>query len=246
MNKDIIVITSMYPNGGKAPGQDYCLKTWEWWCKKNNVELFVFDQPIADIEFMNPIWQKWWVMEILENSGVKFNQIATIDIDTMVKWDTPNFFEITEDKFTCVLDESNVGWVHQSIGIYQKFFPNVNFNWTTYFNSGFLIYNKKHQDLVETIKKFWTDNDKELYEIQKTKRKGNDQTPVNYIVRDMGVEMNLIDKVFNMTHLQRKEVLENFMFVDCGYVWHFNGFDKHWREPLMRDTWNKITGNYEN
>ena len=86
-----------------------------------------------------------------------------------------------------MLDESNVGWVHQSIGIYQKFFPNVNFNWTTYFNSGFLIYNKKHQDLVETIKKFWTDNDKELYEIQKTKRKGNDQTPVNYIVRDMGL-----------------------------------------------------------
>ena len=36
------------------------------------------------------------------------------------------------------------------------------------------------------------------------------------------------------------------MFVDCGYVWHFNGFDKHWREPLMRDTWNKIKGNYEN
>ena len=118
--------------------------------------------------------------------------------------------------------------------------------WTSYFNSGFLIYNKKHQDLVETIKKFWTDNDKELYEIQKTKRKGNDQTPVNYIVRDMGVEMNLIDKVINMTHLQRKEVLEDFMFIDCGYVWHFNGFDKHWREPLMRDTWDRIKGNYEN
>ena len=54
MKKDIIVITSMYPNGQKAPGQDYCLNTWKWWCKKHNVELFIFDEPIADIEFMNP------------------------------------------------------------------------------------------------------------------------------------------------------------------------------------------------
>jgi hypothetical protein len=185
-------------------------------------------------------------MEILENSGMDYNQIATIDIDTMVRWDTPNFFEMTDGKFTCVLDESNVGWVHQSIGIYQKFFPNVKFNWTTYFNSGYLIYNKSHKKLVDTIKNFWINNDEELYKIQTTKKKGNDQTPVNYIVRNMGIEMNLLDKTFNMTHLQRKEVLQDLMFVDCGYIWHFNGFDKEWREPLMRDTWNKIKNNYEN
>ena len=145
MPKDIIVITSMYGKGNKAPGQDYCIASWDWWCKKNNVELMIFDEPLADINFMNPIWQKWWVMDILDNSGTEYNQIATIDIDTMVRWDCPNFFELTNNEFSCVLDESNVGWVHQSIGIYQKFFPNVKFDWTTYFNSGFLIYNKKHK-----------------------------------------------------------------------------------------------------
>ena len=141
MAKDIIVITSMYPNGGKAPGQDYCIASWEWWCKKNDVQLMIFDEPLTDINFMNPIWQKWWVMDILDNSGTEYNQIATIDVDTMVRWDCPNFF--------------------------------------------------------------------------------------------------------NMTHLQRKEVLQDFMFVECGYVWHFNGFDKHHREPLMKDTWDKIKKNYE-
>ena len=40
--KNIIVITSMYPNGEQAPGQQYCLNTWEWWCKKHDVELFIF------------------------------------------------------------------------------------------------------------------------------------------------------------------------------------------------------------
>jgi len=245
MAKDIIVITSMYPNGGKAPGQDYCIASWDWWCKENDVQLMIFDEPLADINFMNPIWQKWWVMDILDNSGVEYNQIATIDIDTMVRWDCPNFFNMTHGQFSCVLDESNVGWVHQSIGIYQKFFPDVKFDWTTYFNSGFLIYNKKHKPLVETIKNFWTENDDELYNIQMTKRKGNDQTPVNYIVRNENVKMNLLDKTFNMTHLQRKEVLQDFMFVECGYVWHFNGFDKHHREPLMKETWERVKSNYE-
>ena len=245
MAKDIIVITSMYGKGNKAPGQDYCISSWNYWCKKNDVRLMIFDDPLADIKFMNPIWQKWWVMDILDNSNVEYNQIATVDIDTMVKWNCPNFFEMTDNKFSCVLDESNVGWVHQSIGIYQKFFPDVDFNWTTYFNSGFLIYNKSHKNLVETIKKFWTDNDKELYDIQVTKRKGHDQTPVNYIVRNEKVEMNLLDKTFNMTHLQRKEVLQDFMFIECGYVWHFNGFDKAHREPLMSQTWDRIKSNYE-
>ena len=31
-----------------------------------------------------------------------------------------------------------------------------------------------------------------------------------------------------------------------GKFWHFNGFEKSWRFPLMRDTWNKIKDNYEN
>jgi hypothetical protein len=34
------------------------------------------------------------------------------------------------------------------------------------------------------------------------------------------------------------------MFVDCGYVWHFNGFDKHIRNEVMKQTWNTIKENY--
>ena len=225
MKKNVIVITSMYPNGEKAPGQEYCLNTWRWWAKKHNVELFIFDEPIADIQFMNPIWQKWWFMEILDNDGFEYNQIATIDIDTMVRWDTPNFFEMTDNKFTCMIDNDNVNWLHQSINIYQKFFPKVKFDWTTYFNSGFLIYNETHKDLVEAIKKFWVENDQELYQIQKTKRKGNDQTPVNYMVRHMGHEINYLPKLYNMTHLNRKEILQDLMFIDtiaigCIIQWY--------------------------
>ena len=81
MKKNVIVITSMYPNGEKAPGQEYCLNTWRWWAKKHDVELFVFDEPIADIEFMNPIWQKWWFMEMLDNDG--FERIKGMEVKEM-------------------------------------------------------------------------------------------------------------------------------------------------------------------
>ena len=47
-----------------------------------------------------------------------------------------------------MIDNDNVNWLHQSINIYQKFFPKVKFDWTTYFNSGFLIYNETHN--IET------------------------------------------------------------------------------------------------
>ena len=185
-------------------------------------------------------------MSSYSSSNIKYNQIATIDIDTMVRWDTPNFFDMTNNKFSCMIDNDNVNWLHQSINIYQKFFPNVKFDWTTYFNSGFIIYNKSHNKLVERIKDFWTKNDQELYQIQKTKRKGNDQTPVNYMVREMGFEINYLSKLFNMTHLNRKEILQDLMFIECGYVWHFNGFDKEWRDPIMKNTWEKIKDNYAN
>jgi len=52
------------------------------------------------------------------------------------------------------------------------------------------------------------------------------------------------DYWFWKNFFNRKEILQDLMFIECGYVWHFNGFDKSWRTPLMRDTWNNIKNNY--
>ena len=30
MSKNIVVITSMYPEGQQAPGQEYCINTWKY------------------------------------------------------------------------------------------------------------------------------------------------------------------------------------------------------------------------
>ena len=225
--------------------QEYCLNTWKYWCEKNNVELFLLNEELSDATYMKPTWQRWYVFDILDLNGVNYDQVAMVDVDTMIRWDAPNFFELTDRKFSAVVDQDNIGWVKQSIDGYQHMFPNVKLDWTDYFNCGFVVLNEKHKELCKTIINFWDSNEVELTTLQNTLSKGTDQTPVNYMVK-RDVEVNYLSKKFNLTHFNRKEIIQDLMFIDCGYVWHFNGFDKSWRMPMMKDTWTKIKGNYEN
>ena len=90
------------------------------------------------------------------------------------------------------------------------------------------------------------DNESELLRLQhETLKKGSDQTPVNYLVRDNNIKLNLISKKWNLTHLMRKEILNNLQFIDCGWIWHFNGFDKKMRSQIMTQVWNAIKERYK-
>ena len=245
MNKNIVVITAM--NGlDDITYKQYCINTWLYWCNKNGVELFVLDTPITDTNHMKPTWQRWHVFDIFEANNIKYNQIALVDVDTMIRWDAPNFFNITDNKFSACVDNDNVGWVVQSINGYQKYFPKIKFDWVSYFNCGFIVMNKVHLEMCKKITDFWYFNQSQLLIDQSTLRKGTDQTPVNYIVRESNININYLDKKWNLTHLNRKEILQNFMFTDCGYIWHFNGFDKELRQNIMNQTWNQFKQFYEN
>ena len=210
------------------------------------VELLILDEPLSDTSFMKPTWQRWYVFDILESNGINYNQVALVDVDTMVRWDTPNFFEMVDNKFSAVVDQDNIGWVKQSIDGYGQFFKDVDLHWLDYFNCGFIVMSKRHKEICDTIIDFWDNNNEQLIHLQNTISKGTDQTPVNYILKDSKFEVNYLPKIFNLTHFNRKEILQDLMFIDCGYIWHFNGFDKSWRTPLMKDTWNKIKDKYEN
>ncbi len=242
--KNIVFITIM-PGEVDTSYKEFCLNTWKYWCEKNNCELFILDDPLTNSRYMKPTWQRWYALDILEMNGVNYDQVAMVDVDTMIRWDAPNFFELTDRKFSAVVDQDNIGWVKQSIAAYQHLFKDVKLDWTDYFNCGFIVLNENHKELCQNIIKFWDDNDGELQTIQITIQKGTDQTPVNYIVK-RDIDVNYLSKKFNLTHFNRKEIIQDLMFIDCGYIWHFNGFEKSWRHELMKQTWEKIKGNYEN
>ena len=241
MNKNVVIITSMKGLVDNSC-EEYCLNTWKPWCDKNDIDLIVLNEPVADTNYTKPTWQRWYVWEILENSGLNYDKIALVDVDTMIHWNSPNIFnEISNEIGVCV-DNDNIGWVNQSINGYKHMF-NTNIDWTEYFNCGMIILHKSSKEFCNEIIKFWETNHQSLVQLQDTLRKGTDQTPVNYIAKNYKVKY--LSKKFNLTHLNRKEILNNLEFINCGHIFHFNGFDKSHRTPLMKQTWENIKHNYE-
>jgi hypothetical protein len=245
MNKNVVIITSMSGQVDTSC-EEFCLNTWKYWTDKNNIDLIVLKDPLTDVNHMKPTWQRWYVWKILENNNLDYEKVALVDVDTMIRWDSPNFFDLINNQLGVCSDNDNIGWVKLSLEGYKNIFPTTDLNWTEYFNCGFIVMDKSQKDLCNEIINFWDKNQINLISLQNTLRKGTDQTPVNYIVKKSKTNVKYLDKRFNLTHLNRKEILQDFMFVDCGYVWHFNGFDKTMRTPLMSQTWNKIKNNYGN
>jgi hypothetical protein len=245
MPNNIVFITNLETNYDTINYSTYCLNTWKYWCEKNNVQLIVLDTPITDPNYMKATWQRWHVLDILDQNEIEYDQVALVDVDTMIKWDAPNFFDLTENKFAACSDNDNIGWVVDSINGYQKLFTDVSLDWTEYFNCGFIVLNKNHKSLCDTITKFWSVNSDTLIEMQTTLRKGTDQTPVNFIAK-RDTEIVFLNKKWNLTHLNRKELINDLKFINSGYVWHFNGFEKNLRNEIMQVTWNNIKHNYEN
>ena len=86
-----------YASTRRLPYQ-YSIKSWEKWCDKNNCELFVLTDLLLPKEQMNICWQRYYLFDILDANNIKYDQILSVDADTIVHPDCPNFFEMTEGK----------------------------------------------------------------------------------------------------------------------------------------------------
>jgi len=236
MKKNIIFFTTMDQAPDSMEYKKWCFESWHHWSIKNNAEIFVLEEPLYDKTLMKPTWQRWHVLEILESNGIDYDQVALVDADTLIHPDAPNFFELTNHEFAAVQDDLMVEWVYNSIKGYKDLFPDVNIDWTSYFNCGFVVINKKHKDLCKQITDFYYSNLEELRNRQhNTLKKGSDQTPVNYMANRFG-KVNFLNKKWNFTHLHLRGVL-NQLLPEVGYIYHFNGFDKTLRYSYMEQCW---------
>lgn len=228
--------------------QEWSLKTWRHYAKRHNLEILVLTDPLLDTELMRPTWQRWYVYKILKENNIKYNQIALIDIDTMVRWDTPNVFELSKGKYTGVLDDLSIEWIYNSIQGYKEYFPDIELNWYKYINNGILVLpTNGGEEFCDTVIDFYNNNVTSLRDKQHhSLKKGTDQTPVNYLaLQTFGEEITYLSKQFNMTHLHTTQALIEDIYIKCGYIWHFNGIPREHRNGLMKQTWDKIKHNYE-
>ena len=236
---------------------EYSRKTWEYWCKKNDVLFIPFENPVEqDLHEYRINWQKAiFVFDELERMNIEYDQVALIDSTVMVKWDCPNFFELTDRKFTVTRDIDNFRWVYESIQGYKDFFDGFELDTSKYFRSGFMIFNEIHKDIFQSLKQLYIDNKKTFMKLQdEIVRKGNDQTPINYWVQKNNVELNILPHVLWMcSHPHRKEMFsynwqlneDNTPFlIKYANNWMFNGIPKDQRTELMKQVWDLVKHNY--
>lgn len=236
---------------------DYSINTWEHFCKRYDCHFVKFDEPYkSDLIRYRPNWQKnLFVFDILKEKGIEYDQIALVDSTCMYKWDAPNFFELTDRKFTGWLDEDNMNWVRKSIEGYKDLFSGYELDQSKYINSGFIIFNGKHKPFFESLKEFYETNIEDFIRIPNEIKKGHDQTPLNFWLQMKDIDMNLeLSRGFKVTHIQRKDLFRHNwqlnedktpFFIKYGYNWIFNGIPKDQRTPVMKQTWEMIRHNYE-
>jgi len=237
---------------------DISKKCWKWWCDKNDVVFYEYNTSSEpDTEKHRVTWTRWFdVFDQLDAAGIDYDKIAVIDGSTLIKWDSPNFFNLCNDDLTAFRSLENLNWVYQGVQGYQELFPDVNFKLENYISCGFQIFTQKHREFLGKLKEFYYINQNKILELQKTVSKGTDQPVYNYMLQKYNIPVNReLPKSFMLTHLQRFDWFANNwqlkedptpFFIKYGNIWFYSGFaNRGQRYDLMNQTWEMIKQNYE-
>ena len=240
MSKNVIFIVNLSET--KKQGRNYpykfSVKSWKTWCDKNNCELFVLTERIYPEEYMNANWHKLFVFQLLENSGIDYDQIMIVDADTMVHPNAPNVFDKTDGKFCVVHGYGSYDWVCRSIENYKKhLFPDVDVPLFEYFNSGVIICNKKHKQFYDKVINFYLDNRDNIVKLQETYHVGTDQPILNFFVQKENIYYKQLGYEWNMQDMRRFEILDDELtFTKIGWIYHFNSIPDDLRYYMMERT----------
>lgn len=216
--------------------------TWEWWCGQNGIRfIYVHSLPIPAPNADLPVQVKRWMMAHDLLASGKAEQIAVVDADTMIRWDTPDFFSLCGNTLGAVPDRK-VEWVSASIAGYQPLFPDVTLDPGQYFNSGLVVFSRGHAGLLREFGTFYAARLDEILRIGSREEDiGIDQTLLNFVARHRGVVVTPLPETFNMLHCihslpdfrdapvsdatwqrvrQKPQFDRLFEYIDQGYLWH--------------------------
>ena len=97
---------------------DISKKCWELWCEKNDIVFFEYNTPSEPDTLAHKVTSQRWfdVFPLIEKEGIEYNKIAVIDGSTLIRADTPNFFEIVpQGKLSAFRSLENLKWISDSI-----------------------------------------------------------------------------------------------------------------------------------
>lgn len=226
MSKNIIfLINIVHDDRSKNQGYEWSIKSWHKYAEKYGHEVFVLDQTLFEVSYMKPQWYKMYILDLLEANEIEYDQVLYVDADTVIHPNAPDIFDYTEHKFCAVRNYGDMDWVLRSMENYSKYiFNNFNFPFYKYFNSGVMVFNKKHKEFFKSIQNFYHANKDSIIKMQSTFGVGNDQPVLNYFVnRDIPDDYKVLPYEWNMQDMTRLEVLtEDYLHTRYGYISHYN------------------------
>ena len=248
---NIVFIPNIDLGNNRSTPYHYSVKSWKKWCDKNECELIEWKDPIMDSNTFPIIMQREWVFDIIEYNDIDYDQVLIVDADTIVHPDCPNFFKETNHNYSAVVNNGCYEWVTRSIREWGKaMFPNEPLvKPYNYFNTGFVIVNKKHKSFFNEIKELYLNRGDEIKHYRDTIKASTGQTMVNFMLQKNNIEVTKLSEGYNLQDLFRKNLLhipnhswfsDDLHFLDAGWVYHFNAIpqnDRHvsyWMERTYK------------
>ena len=229
MKQNVVFLTKLrYDRGISEPSKN----SWEYWCYKNNHKLFIH-------EGENPWNNLFDVFNILEENNIEYNKIFVVNGSSIVKWDCPNIFDLTDDRLGAWREMGNLGAIYKDIqdsGLDVDIFKYVNY--------GSFIINKNHKEFFEIASKTTHRNITET----------SFQTSVNSLLQSNSIEINMdISREYNLNHMmpydwyshnwQDGKDKTNF-FIKYSYLWRFDDLDNNKYDDISSQIWNSIKNKY--
>ena len=227
MKQNVVFLTKLrFDRGISDPSKS----SWEYWCKKNNHKLFVH-------EGENPWLNLFNVFTILEENNIEYNKIFVVNGSSIVKWDCPNIFELTDDRLGAWREMGDLGAIYKEI---QS--SNLDIDIFKYVNYGSLIINKNHKEFFEVASKV------------KAPTKSTFQTSINNLLQSNSIDINMdISREYNLNHMSRYDWFShnwqdgndktNF-FIKYAYLWRFDDLDNNKYTDISSQIWNIIKNQY--
>ena len=229
MKQNVVFLTKLrYDRGISEPSKN----SWEYWCYKNNHKLFIHKGE-------NPWNNLFDVFNILEENNIEYNKIFVVNGSSIVKWDCPNIFDLTDDRLGAWREMGNLGAIYKDIqdsGLDVDIFKYVNY--------GSFIINKNHKEFFEIASKTTHRNITET----------SFQTSVNSLLQSNSIEINMdISREYNLNHMmpydwysynwQDGKDKTNF-FIKYAYLWRFDDLDNNKYTDISSQIWNSIKNKY--
>ena len=237
--RNIVFIPNIDLGNGRSDKYSYCINSWKYWCDKNDCELLLLEDLLLPVEQMRITWQRYYVFDVLDNSNIDYNQVLVVDADTIVHPECPNFFNETDGKYAAVMNDGDYEWVNRAINGYSKLFFDKEFFIPTFkfFQTGFVIINKKHKDFFDKVFDFYDKNKEEIIRSYDVLLTGSDISIMNCLRKEFGVELNLLPKEFGIMDMARKNLFyltKNCWWKDdltnlynSGWVYQFNAIPQN-------------------